>query len=763
MVTYSYLQPSFATGVISEEVAARVDIEKYKAALLTAENVYIRPYGGLYKRPGSIFCGETKFSDKKVILRRFNYSDSASYMLEIGERYVRIWLDGVYTGIEVETDFLEGDLKYLRFTQSADVMYITSGRLPVKTLSRYSDIDWRFDNLKIDIESFMPINIDEDIKITPTEITGDITLIANKDVFSEDLIDSQIKISHKIGTAEVSAGLPGGGSGAPLSGAVLCGKSWSFITRGIWAGSVQIQKSKDGITWEIEQTFSAWNDFNVNVNGTVTEATFFRVFMSGSAGSNGANATLTSKAYTHDGIVKITGVTDGKNATAEVVKMLGSTAATDLWCYSAWSHKNGFPMCVSFYQDRLAFAGSKRQPNNVWFSRTGNYTSFEVEKADGKVLDDSGISLSIIARELFDIRHIVPTQDFALFTSGNEWILSGNNILKPTEVNPRVQTAWGSSYLEPLLIGNRIVYVQRRGGKVRDMGYTYESDNYTGDDLTLFVSHLTKGASLIDATYSQQPDSMIYFVRDDGAILCLTYLREQQVFAWSVIQTKGSYENVVSVPTDKSDDVYVVVKRVVDSKVVRYIERFAADVKSDYPSDHICMDAAKVIDNNENAVVIDGLEHLKGELVQIIGDDNLCVSEGYIVSDEGRVTLPYVCKKVVIGIPYKMKIELPDIASEVDGVGSTQGKKKTLNKAILKVENSFGGRAYVSDETDAKDIFTSDAGGRNILLPNLKLRLKTKCESVNPGQNTNDTAKLFIVHDEPYPFSLLSIVREVVI
>ena len=59
MGVYNYLQSSFATGVISRDVAARVDLEKYQAALLEATNVYIRPYGGLYKRPGSIFCGRT--------------------------------------------------------------------------------------------------------------------------------------------------------------------------------------------------------------------------------------------------------------------------------------------------------------------------------------------------------------------------------------------------------------------------------------------------------------------------------------------------------------------------------------------------------------------------------------------------------------------------------------------------------------------------------------------------------------------------------
>ena len=48
------LQPSFASGEISPDVASRVDLGKYQNALLQAENVFIRPYGSAYRRPGTM-------------------------------------------------------------------------------------------------------------------------------------------------------------------------------------------------------------------------------------------------------------------------------------------------------------------------------------------------------------------------------------------------------------------------------------------------------------------------------------------------------------------------------------------------------------------------------------------------------------------------------------------------------------------------------------------------------------------------------------
>ena len=137
------IQPAFTGGEISGEVASRVDLEKYQLALLQAENAIIRPYGPVYKRPGSIYAGRMKYDDRDAILVRFEYTVEITYLLEIGEKYIRIWRDGNRLPVELETPFETGDLRNLRFVQSVDVMYICSGRLPVQKLSRYSEENWR--------------------------------------------------------------------------------------------------------------------------------------------------------------------------------------------------------------------------------------------------------------------------------------------------------------------------------------------------------------------------------------------------------------------------------------------------------------------------------------------------------------------------------------------------------------------------------------------------------------------------------------------
>lgn len=150
LTPYYHLQSSFAGGEISPEVANRVDLDKYSSAVLKAANCLIRPYGPIYKRPGLKYIAQAKYSDKKSILVPFNGATAnEDYLLEIGHEYIRIHKNGQYLGVELVTPFIENTLSNLRFTQSADTLFIASGDYPIKILVRYSDLSWTFGDFEI--------------------------------------------------------------------------------------------------------------------------------------------------------------------------------------------------------------------------------------------------------------------------------------------------------------------------------------------------------------------------------------------------------------------------------------------------------------------------------------------------------------------------------------------------------------------------------------------------------------------------------------
>ena len=149
LTPYYLLQPAFTGGEISAEVANRVDLDKYQFAVLQAYNCLIKPHGPIYRRPGMKYMARTKYSDKACILVPFSGTDNTDYLLEIGHQYIRVHKNGLYLNVEITTPYSSNMLQDLRFVQSADVMFIASGKYPVKQLARYSDTDWQFSDFEI--------------------------------------------------------------------------------------------------------------------------------------------------------------------------------------------------------------------------------------------------------------------------------------------------------------------------------------------------------------------------------------------------------------------------------------------------------------------------------------------------------------------------------------------------------------------------------------------------------------------------------------
>lgn len=741
------IQPAFTGGEISEDVASRVDLDKYQLALLQAENVIIRPYGSLKKRNGSEYCGETKNSGA-VMLKRFEFSSELSYLLEIGAGYIRIWRNGVYLGVEIATPFTEEDLKNIRTVQSIDVMYICTGRHPVQKLMRYAENDWRIQDVDWVIPPYDDINI-EDIKVTPSGTTGQITLTATSDIFSEDDIGSFFKLEQYVSGAHVA--ISNG-----TSSAIWCGATWKIITHGTWTGTVKVQISyDDGETWQDLRTYTSKDDYNPTESGSVEELAQVRVTASVSSGS--LTADLTTYPYNNIGYGKITAVTDARTATMQVKKTLGNTEPTDDWAFAAWTKKSGYPYAVTFFQDRLCFGGNKAEPQRLWMSKSGDYENFSIDKEGGTVTDDSAIAAELLSLKSYKIEHLVAASDLVIMTEGNTWTISGSETVKPSEISPRNQESYGANITVPVKIGNKIVYVQRRGSTVRDVGYAYDTDSYSGMDLTLLAKHLTRDVNIIDGAYAQEPDSCIYFVQDCGRIVCMTYVPDQKVYAWSHIVTDGKYESVEVISENENDNVYVVVKRQIGNAWKRYIERFDKDKYTDRQQDYHMLDAYKVRTYNESTAVIDGLNHLEGRKVYVLADNYWYDEQEYIVKN-GKITLPEPVSSATVGLPYRMTVEQPNFDIGNTETGTLQGRKKQISTAILRVTRSHGGR--LGPNGNAMNTILMDKErmqlGQNVLYSGDK-------EVVLGIGGFNNEGRTYIVQAEPFPFNLSAIIREVTI
>lgn len=741
MQPYHLLQTAFTAGEISEEVANRVDLDKYQFALLKAENCLIKPYGPVYKRPGMKFISSIKNANNACILVPFNSGQGFDYLLEIGPSYIRVFKFGQVVA-EVSTPFVADDLTDLRFTQSADVMFITSGKHPVKRLARYSDTSWQFSDFTID-EQYFDFSLNPvDCTITPSAKTGDITLTASENFFTSGMVGGSIQIKQSIPSVTVKAE-------NNTSESVFVGDQWKIVTGGTWTGTFKVEKSLDGSTWEEYRSYSGTNNFNPTETGTVSEYMYLRVACSITSGTCTVN--LTALPYTHVGTVKVTGFTDAKKVSATVTKQLGATTATDDFAMGAWCDEFGYPKTSCFFQDRLCFGGSTKQPYMIWLSRTGDYGNFSVEKASGTVTDDSAIAKSLISRKQFAIKHLVASTDLLILTEGNEWIISGSDVVTPANCAPKTQDTRGCGDCEPLVIGGKIIFIQGRGSTVRDMGYTFETDSYGGNDLTLLSKQIIDGVSIVDSAYKQEPDSIIYFVRSDGTLACLSYVVEQKVYAWSTIKTNGFVEAVSVVQEGDEDCVYLAVKRTINGQEVRNIEVIANNPKSVVPNNHVMLDSALVFNSADGQGTF-SVPQLSNMTVDIVGDGRMFKNRK--VNTDGTLTLPSKVKQAVIGLPYTMSIELPNVEIRT-GDGTMQGRYKQVSGGTIRLSNSLGGEAGLTFDSMDQIQYDEFLATENIQLFNGDKKYTP------PPCDFNFEGRVCLRSSDPYPFNVLMITRMV--
>lgn len=737
------LQPSFASGEISPDVASRVDLDKYQSALLQAENVFIRPYGSAYRRPGTEYVAEIS-DGYSVRMQEFAVDADNSYLLVFTQLKLRIYNNGTLVGTKT-TPFIGYDLPKLRFAQSGDVMFIASGNHPVQVLTRTGV------NTFANLTDFVPkpgyfdtTTMTDGVTITPSATTGTVTLTASSAVFSAGQVGNWIELQQDVPAQMVSQ------STAGTSSSIEAGpEGWKIITHGTWKGTVTVEYSGDNSTWKTLREYTSDSDNNVSESGTFDENTYIRVKVALDSGS--CTADLSAMPYTNHGTARITAYTDTTHVTAKVEDKFFDTSAAAEWAFGSWSGAYGYPSCVTFFQDRLCFAANDRQPYMVWMSRTGDYFNFGTERVEGTLTDDSAIAVSFITRKDYRILHLMAHADLLVMTEGNEWIINGAEVVTPTNVSPRVQTSRGCTDVVPEMIGGQMIYVQRHGKTVRDLQYNFGTDSYDGQDLTILAKHITQDRYIKDSAYRQEPDYMVFFVLDDGTCACLTYVNEQRVYAWCRMKTQGIFLGVCSVATTSYDDIYFVVGR----QNGYFLEKLSNYWHSDWPHDYVMMDCAMHGEEMSPALSEVTVAHLKNQDVEVLADGHRIPN---IKADaNGKFTLEVPASNLCVGLGYTSTWELPNIELQLQD-GTLQGRRKKVAEVILRLDNSLGGRVGLA--TNKTDVIKYDellaqevllySGEKIVTVPNVTMG------------GFNDKGRVVVTSEDPYPLSISSIVRAVV-
>ena len=191
---------SFLGGLVGESCQYRTDMERFGKWFSVADNVRFDDLGSFGNRPGFERIAHTKKNDRNEDIRllSFQFNDDNSYLIEMSSDILRFYKNGQLVGIpsdpgtpyELKNELRLTPGKDLKYTQSADVIYICDGTQGIKELRRVKDdeqgFEWEFKDFEFK-NGAMPLdyeNSDENKTISIANIeASDATSFNTFDVF----------------------------------------------------------------------------------------------------------------------------------------------------------------------------------------------------------------------------------------------------------------------------------------------------------------------------------------------------------------------------------------------------------------------------------------------------------------------------------------------------------------------------------------------------------------------------------------------------
>lgn len=739
---------SFNAGELSPKMTGRTDISQYSKGCKKLCNFFVTPYGAVERRPGTRFIAQAKTN--KVKLVKFEFSSNIAFVLEFGDRYIRFFRNGSQVmnedvPLEVTTPYTAQELDKIKTVQSADVMTIVHPQHPVMELRRIQEYFFELIEKEYQYPPMLTPNIDDDAKVTPSGVEGNITLEATKDLFTEGNVGGFFQLIHTRKEGEISKDFKEDGASEALE---VFG-FWSFTTHGTWSGNIIIQRSSDkGSTWSNYQTYSSAKDTNVSTSGTEeNENTLYRLVMrdyeqSDTGTLKMCRCLLVNPDFTTTGVVKITSVADSKHAAGSVTRKLGGTDTTADWNEGAWSNRRGFPCSVSYYEERMMFGGTKHQPQTVWGSKTGDWDNFLLSDKD-----DAGLEYTLASDTVNTIEWMCQHDALIIGTQDSEWTLSASDssaALTPSKFRCKRQSVYGSSTIPALMVGDTVLFVQRGNRKIREFVYTWEKDGYVSPDMSVLAEHITKG-KVISTALQQLPDNIFWCLLADGTIAALTYERDQEVIGWHRHETQGRFTAVCVVPNEDTNDIYFAVNRNGNT----YIEILTPRVYDDI--EHACfLDSAVTRESEEEFSTLENLAHLEGMTVDVFADGALQTQKAV---ENGCIILDTPAKIATAGLAYESLLSPMPLEIDMQN-GSSQLRKKAIGEMRVRVYDSVAGELKCGEDNWQQVI------SRDVLFDAMDVRvaLKTEVLVFNMLSGFQQEAVVSIRQRDPLPLNISSMV-----
>ena len=666
------IQRSFAAGELAPVLHSRADVAKYSLALRTCRNFLVRREGGVSNRAGFRFVEACKTDDPGTRLMRYISSiPGEAFLIEMGQGYFRFYWNGApleVTGVAAyngATAYVPGDLVVeggVTYYATAD----TTGNAPPNVSYWFALAGDRY-------EIPTPYSLDE---LPDWNQSGHIVTLTHPAHPPRELVfvDEVHWILRDLSTVP-AIGIPqnlNGTLGTPGPGPLI----YSYVVTAAAADSYEESNPSSAVT--LTGTSAAPTDAAPNV-------------LTWDAVSGAAEYYVYADPY-QNGVYGFLGTATG--ATFKDTGAVPDFTLSPPLADARFDTSGDYPSHSAHYQQRRFFANSDLDPDALWGSRVGFPSNFG---GSSPVQDDDAVAFRLAGNNQHAIRHMVPLKaGLVLLTDGGEWTLTGGSgptsSITPNSINADQETYVGVSDLaRPAAVGNAVIYVQARGTVVRELRFDQHVEGLAGRDLTIFATHLFERHTIDAVEFQQTPHSIVWCIRDDGVLLGLTYVPDQDVWGWHRHDTAGQFEQVCVVPEADEDVLYVIVAREIAGETVRYIERLERrDLRPGYTHATSFFVDSGLSYSGAPVSSVSGLDHLEGERVAVLAD-GLVLADGTNAAftvTSGAITLSATAaySNVHVGLPIQFA-ELETLDLDAPGT-AVRDQKKRVGGVTLLLETS---------------------------------------------------------------------------
>ena len=651
----------------------------------------------------------------------FNLSATERRVVELRDGYVRFWKDNGTlvpklsddNPLELITPYREAELFDVQIAQLSNIAYLCHPNHPPQKLERsfdatyqketftWSEVEWSFPAFRdVNFSSVTARPIDSVSGFTQITFTGN--------PFTETLntyeyTDARIMLRQKRAASHVtlSMGSAGVGTAAGSTSEIKVLGDYQVYTYGVFTGTLKVEQKLSSGVWVPIKTFEFLSETDgrqIVYSSSTKEPQLLRLTKTATTVVTGtASAYLEAGDATVTGYARIIDSITFENSLpvvdCEVELPFDSTDATTEWAISSWAEYAGYPRSVCFHEQRLWFGGTKLQPNTIWASAVGDYENFRLG-----AFDSDSLSFTLAAQEGSAIQSMVSHESLVIFTQSEEWTAatSQQTIITPSNIFVRRQSRFGSAHKQAFIAANNLLFLQRGNRKLRQFTHGAEGGEGQASDLSVLAEHITL-SGIKQLAFQQQPDPIVWMVRNDGVLISMTYEPDQSVIAWARHTSgTGLFESVAVIygADGDADQVWFVVNRGYTRSIERFDPSHFSKLEQGTFDKLVYVDSAKMVEGSALTAVT-GLTHLNGQSVAILANGGVEPSQ---TVTSNQVTGIPAANVIIAGLPFtsrlqpsKIEVAMPD--------GTSQGRRHISKRATINLWKTFG--AQYADDPNA--------------------------------------------------------------